>query len=112
MTTVTAKVLIAPKQAENTQTAQYTATDVVTLIDKFTATNTSAATATLSVNLVTSGDSAGDENLIVKTRSIAAGETYIFPEIVGQVLEDGDYLSTIASASSSITIRCSGREIS
>jgi len=65
----------------------------------------------LSVNLVTSAGSAGDLNLVVKTKSLAAGETYTFPEIVGQVLAPSGFISTIASAATSISIRASGREI-
>jgi hypothetical protein len=45
--TVTVKVLIPAKTAENSQTTQYTATNVTTIIDKFTATNFSATAATL-----------------------------------------------------------------
>jgi len=109
--TITVKAIIPPKQAENAQTTQYTATNCKTIIDKFTATNTSAGTETLSVNLVISGGSAGDSNLIVKTKAIAAGQTYTFPELVGQVLESGGFISTIASAATSITISAAGREI-
>lgn len=110
--TVTAKVLIAAKQAEDAQTTQYTATAVRTIIDKFTATNTTAGAVTLSINIVTSGGAAGASNLIVQTKSLAAGETYTFPEIVGHILGPGDFISTIASAVTSITIRSSGREVS
>jgi hypothetical protein len=109
--TTTSKVLIAAKQAENVQTTQYTATNVRTIIDKFTATNTSAGAVTLSVNIVTSADTAGNQNLIVKLKSLAISETYSFPEIVGQVLDSGGFISTIAGAATSITIRASGREI-
>ena len=108
---VLVKTLIASKQAENAQTTQYTATNAKAIIDKFTATNTSAANVTLSVNLVTSGGSAGVTNLIVDSRAIAPDETYTFPELVGQVLESGGFISTIASAATSLTIRASGREI-
>ncbi len=108
---VTTKVLIAAKQAEDSQTTQYTATNLKAIIDKFTATNTTAGAVTLSVNIVANGGSAGDSNLVVKTKNIGAGETYTFPELVGQYLESGMFISTIASAASSITIRCSGREI-
>ena len=45
--TVTVKVLIPAKTAESSQTTQYTATNVITIIDKFTATNFSATAATL-----------------------------------------------------------------
>ena len=108
---VLVKTLIASKQAENAQTTQYTATNAKAIIDKFTATNTSAANVTLSVNLVTSGGSPGAANLVVDARSIAPDETYTFPELVGQVLESGGFISTIASAATSLTIRASGREI-
>jgi hypothetical protein len=109
--TVTVKVLIPAKQAENTQTTQYTANNCKTVIDKFTATNTSAGNVTISVNLVTSGGTPGASNLIVDTRAIAPDETYTFPELVGQVLESGSFISTIAGAATSLTIRASGREI-
>jgi predicted phage tail protein len=108
---VTPKVLIPPKQAEAAQTAQYTATNVRAIIDKFTVTNTSAGNETISVNLVTSGGTAGAANLIVDTRTIAPDETYTCPELVGHVLEAGGFISTLASAGASLTIRCSGREI-
>jgi len=62
---VSTKVLIPAKTAENVQTTQYTATNVTTIIDKFTATNYNTAAATISVNLVTALGSAGNDNLIV-----------------------------------------------
>ncbi len=108
---VLVKTLIQSKQAENAQTTQYTAVNCKTIIDKFTATNTSAGNVTLSVNLVTSGGSAGVSNLIVDSRAIAPDETYTFPELVGQVLEPDGFISTIASVATSLTIRASGREI-
>jgi P pilus assembly chaperone PapD len=109
--TVTVKALIPAKQAENTQTTQYTAVNCKAIIDKFTATNTTAANVTISVNLVTSGGSAGTTNLIVDTRAIAPDETYTFPELVGQVLDSGGFISTIAGTATALTIRASGREI-
>lgn len=108
---VTVKVLVPAKQAEATQTTQYTAANCKTIIDKFTVTNTSAANVTISVNLVTNGGSAGASNLIVDARAIAPDETYTFPELVGQALEPGGFISTLASAATSLTIRVSGREI-
>jgi len=110
--TVTVKVLIPAKTAEASQTTQYTASNVTTIIDKFTATNYSATAATLSVNLVTSGDTAGNQNLITKAKTLAASEVYTFPEIVGQVLIAGGFISTIAGTASAINIRASGREVS
>lgn len=110
--TISTVVLIPAKIAENTQTTQYTSTGVTTIIDKFTATNYSAGPATLSVNLVTSADTAGNQNLIVKTKTLLAGETYTFPEIVGQTLAVSGFISTIAGTATAINIRSNGRVIS
>ena len=108
---VTPKVLISAKQAENAQTTQYTADLVKAIIDKFTVTNTSANNVTISVNLVNFGGSADASNLVIDARPIAPDETYTCPELVGQILESRQFISTVASAATSLTIRCSGREI-
>jgi len=108
---VLVRVLIPAKTAEATQTTQYTAQGVTTIIDKFTATNYSASAATISVNLVTAAGSAGNDNLIVKTKTLLPNETYTFPEIVGQVLSPSGFISTIAGTGSAINIRASGREV-
>lgn len=110
--TVTAKNLVPAKTVEATQTTQYIANGVTTIIDKFTATNYSASSATISVNLVTPTGTASNDNLIVKNKSLAASETYIFPELVGQILPSGGFISTIAGTASAINMRVSGREIS
>ena len=110
--TIVVSAIIPAKTAEDAQTTQYTSTGVTTIIDKFTATNYSASPATISVNLVTSAGSAGNSNLITKTKTLLASEVYTFPELVGQVLNPGDFISTIAGTSSAINIRASGRVIS
>jgi hypothetical protein len=61
---------------------------------------------------VTQFDAAGNQNLIVKTKTLQAAETYTFPEIVGHVLAPGGFISTIAGTASAINIRSSGREVS
>ena len=109
--TVTVKVLIPAKYAENSQTTQYTANGVTTIIDKFTATNINSAAATISVNLVTAAGTSGSNNLITKTKTLQPSEVYTFPELVGQVLSIGDFISTIAGTASAINIRASGREV-
>ena len=109
--TVSVKVLVAAKTVENSQTTQYTATGVTAIIDKFTATNFTATAATISVNLVTAAGSSGNSNLITKTKTLQASEVYTFPELVGQVLGIGDFISTIAGTASAINMRVSGREV-
>lgn len=109
--TVTVKSLIEAKQAENAQTTQYTAENCTAIIDKFTVTNTSASNVLFSCNVVTAGDVAADSNLITKARAIAPGETYSAVELVGQAIEAGGFISTLAGTAAALTIRASGREI-
>ena len=104
--------IIPAKIAENSQTTQYTSTGVQTIIDKFTATNYSGSAATISVNLVTATDTAGNQNLIVKTKTLQPAETYTFPELVGHVLPVSGFISTIAGTATAINIRASGRLVS
>ena len=108
----TNKNLIPGKLIEASQTAQYTAINVKAIIDKFTVANTTTDNVSFSVNLVLSAGTASADNIVIDTRTIAAGETYMCPEVVGQIIEANGFLSTLASAASSLTIRMSGREIS
>lgn len=109
---VTPTVLIEPKQAEIIDTVQYTSDGVNTIIDKFTVTNNGAAPATISINLVANLGTVSTSNRIVNARNIEVGECYTCPELVGHILTPSDYISTIASAALTLTIRASGREIS
>jgi len=108
---VTIKPLIPAKIAEAVQTTQYIAIGVSAIIDKFTATNFSAGVAVISVNLVTVADTAGNQNLITKTKTLQPGETYTFPELVGHILAPSGFISTLAGTATSINIRASGREV-
>lgn len=109
--TVTVAVLIPAKIAVASDTTQYTSTNLSTIIDKFTATNYDTVVRTISVNLVTVSDTAGNQNLITKTKALQPAETYTFPEIVGASLGPGDFISTIASNATGINIRASGRKV-
>ena len=110
--TVTIGNIIPAKIAEATQVTQYTSNGVQTIIDKFTATNYSASAATISVNLVSPAGAAGNDNLIVKTKTLQPAETYTFPELVGHVLPNNGFISTIAGTATAINIRASGRLVS
>ena len=109
---IIASNIIPAKNMENAQTTQYVATGVTTIIDKFTATNFSSSMVNVSVNLAAVGSATGNDNLIVKTRTLQPGETYTFPEIVGHTLPSGGFVSTLASAAAAVNLRASGREIS
>lgn len=109
--TITVRNIIPRKQAENVQTGQYTAVNCKTVIDKFTVTNTTGAPVTFAVNLVPNAGAAAAANLVISAKSIAANETYNCPELVGQCLESGGFISTLAGAATSLTISATGREI-
>ena len=108
---ITVRAIIPAKQAENVQTTQYTSTNVTTVIDKFSVTNTTANNVTFSAHVVTFGGAAGNGNAVLFSRTIAPSETYLCPELVGQVLESNGFISTLAGAAASLTIRASGRQI-
>ncbi|MGB3465684.1 MAG: hypothetical protein WBA74_10450 [Cyclobacteriaceae bacterium] len=106
------RLLVPRKQAENVQTTQYTAGDNSKIvIDKFTVTNTGITVETISVNLPANGQAVLASNLVSDARKISPGETYTFPELTGQVIDSGGYISTLASLAAVLTISVSGREI-
>ena len=106
------RVLIPAKIAAATNTTQYTAPSGVTaIIDKFTCTNYDTVTRSITVNLVTNGDTPGDQNKIVISRTLQPNETYMFPELVGAAIAPGGFITTIASNATGLNIRASGREV-
>jgi len=111
---VNVKTLIQATQATTdiTTSPSYTATNVKAIVDKFTGTNTSANNETLSVYITnTVPPVVSSAKQIVNARVIAPGETYTFPEVVGQILDSGYAVCTVASTNAALTIRASGREI-
>jgi hypothetical protein len=107
--TTTIKAFLEAKFAESSQTTQWSATTKA-IVDKFTATNTTATSQQFKASLVQSGQSAASAPMTVVI-TIPAGKTYQFPEIVGHPLEAGDFISTIATNASAVAIRIGGREI-
>lgn len=109
---ISARPLFEANQAAASATTQYTVpASTRTIIDKFTATNTTGGAITLTVYIVASLGSPAAGNTIISAKSLAAGECYTCPELVGQILGAGDYISALASSAGAITIRGSGREL-
>lgn len=107
------KVLVETVTLSTSQTTQYTvpANVVATLLDKVTATNYSTVRCVVNVNLIPVAGLASDQNKIVMNRSLAPGQTYTFPELVGQTLTAGMTISTITDVAAAVNFRVSGREI-
>lgn len=111
--TVTAKALFQAVQLPATDTTHYTTPQGTrTILDKFTCTNTSAAPVTVTVHIVASSTSVGVGNVVTSAKTLQAGEAYTFPELVGHVLNAGDYLNAVAGTAASVVARASGREVS
>lgn len=72
--------------------------------------NTDTAARTVSVRVVPSGETAGDEHCIFKDLSIAAKTTYIASGL-SMVLEADEDIDAIADVASKVTIRVSGVEV-
>lgn len=109
--TVRVASLFNPKFAENAQTTQYTSAAVKTIVDKFTVNNITGVAATFALNFVPSGGAASTANLLI-SRTIQPAETYLCPEVVGHILDEGDFISTIAGTASALAIAASGRTAS
>jgi len=109
--TVTAKALVEGQIIPNTDTTVYTAPlSVTTIIDKLTCTNYDSLSRIITVSIVASGGAVGNAYYIAK-RTLASYETYTWPEVVGQILNPGDFVSAIASNNTGVNFRMSGREI-
>lgn len=110
--TVQAKTLMPSAAIVAAATTQYTApANTRTIIDKMTVTNTTGAAVTVTVYIVTAAGASGTSNRLIAAQSIAAGTAYLCPEIVGHILNPGDFIVTEASAVG-LTGRISGREVS
>jgi len=112
MSSVVAKRLVSPVQLGISISTLYTATNVRATLDKVTGTNTTGGAVTATLHIVPAAGSASATNMIIQARSIGAGSTEAFPEMVGHVLEPGETLQALASAAASIGVRVSGREVS
>lgn len=105
---VTTSCLYETAYAPNSETTVYTSTGLRTIVDKLTSYATGAVDVTL--RIVPSGGSAGASNALAK-KTFTAGESYTWPELVGHTLEAGDFISVLASAASTATLRIGGRKV-
>ena len=101
--------IIEPQFAPNSQTTLFTQNaGQAVRIDSLSVCNTDSVAATISINLVPSGGSAGASNLTTKLQSITAGQTWNSPNEIGKVLFMGDFISVICSTASVASISAGG----
>jgi hypothetical protein len=110
MATTIKNAYLAQVGATNT-TLVTSDTNAQSRVIKCTATNDTTSTVTITFHKVESGGSVGDNRLILNAKTLASRETYECPEVVGQVLDSGDFISAIASAASQVTVSLDIAEI-
>jgi len=76
-----------------------------------TGTNDTTTACYISFHIVPSGGAVGDAYLAVNQKVIDSRDSYTFPELVGHVLEPGDFISAIAETASQISMHISGVSI-
>lgn len=110
-TTIAAKPLIHAKYASNSGSIEYSApSSTNTIVDKFTAYNSSGGPVDLSIYIMRNGASPSNANIVTK-QTVATLTTLDLTEIQNHVLGPTDSIHVLASAGSAISIRASGREV-
>jgi hypothetical protein len=103
-------VLIATAQLANAAATLYTATRVKARIDKVTCTNEDTVAHTITFHIIASAGTATAANRIIHAKSLAAGECYTCPELIGHWLTDGQFIQGFADTAAMVTVRASGIE--
>jgi len=105
-------VLFDTQYAPAVDTVMYTVTGegVVTTIDKMVAYNADSSNHTVTVRLVTPDGTPTGTDFVIQKRTLQPDETFLFPGIVGNVLDEGATINVQADAAGAVTIRGSGRE--
>lgn len=101
---------LSQHQPSTSETTRYTATGITyAILKEVVIANVTGGAVTFDMSLVPSGGTAGVANRLIPNASIDPYTTVIFK--FSQVLEVGDFLSTKASAATSLTVSISGAEI-
>lgn len=62
-----------------------------------TVTNDTAGVIAVTVHVITSGGVASAANKRISARNVAPGETYTCPELIGRVLQPGDFIQALGN---------------
>lgn len=112
MPTVTAKCLLQHTAVPTSVAAVYTVPSLTrAIIDQATVSNPGGSSHTYTIYLVPSGGSPSNSNKLLEAVSLASGLTDVLDKLRGHILEAGDSVQALGSASNNLTIRLSGREI-
>ena len=104
MTTITTN-LWEPTAAPSPGTVAYTSENCETALDKITAVNTTGSNAVITLTLTLAGG-----GVLAISKTIAGGKTWPFPDVVGQVLDNGGTVTQESVPTLSIKTMGSGRQ--
>jgi len=108
MSTVNQVLLVAAQQLTGSDAVYYTApANTTAKIGRAVFCNTTAGAVTVTAGITTGGALAAATE-IISARVVAAGETYVSPELAGQVIPAGSVLRALAGSATSITVMVSG----
>lgn len=111
MTTVTQVQLVAPVQLGAADATLYTVpTNTTVKIGRVVFCNTTSGAVTITAGITTGGALAAGTTLI-DALPLAAGATYVSPELSGAVIPAGSQIHAFASAATSVTFTASGLTI-
>jgi len=110
--TVTVKTLVAGSQLTGSAATYYTApANTKAIIHNMTLTNTTGGAITATVHVIDTGATETVSNMCISARSIAAGETYKCPEVIGKTMSATGTIRALAGSATSITIQAHGVEV-
>lgn len=91
-------------QIPATNTTLYTCpANTVARVVACTLTNDTTSAQPVTLHKVESGGSVSDARQLLNAKSIGSQESYVVDEIIGQILEAGDFINGIAGAADQIT---------
>ena len=108
MSTVNQALLVAAQQLTGSDAVYYTApANTTAKIGRAVFCNTTGSAATITAG-ITTGVALAAGNEIISARTLAPGETYVSPELAGQVIPAGSTLRALSGTASAITVAVSG----
>lgn len=109
---ITVKTLVAGSQLAATASTYYTApANTKAIIHNMTLTNTTANAVTATVHVIDTGASETALNMCISARTIAPGETYRCPEVVGKTMSATGTIRALAGSATAISIQAHGVEV-
>ncbi len=108
MATVNQVLLVPAAQLAGSDTVVYTSpANTTAQIGRAVFVNTTGGALTITA-AISAGVAIAAGNTLISARNIAAGESYVSPELAGQVIPAGSTLRAFASAGASVTLVVSG----